>query len=240
MKISDDKLDQLINEFDKQYIIKKKINAHICFLTSFCGLSAILYSVFVFHNSLLDRLRYMTFWGTIHASIISFIFGIICIYEARHRTEMTYKWAYFLRLSSATTELAIFLIVLCGLLPIFPDEPDISSYPGIMMHIIVPILTIVCFIFNDPPIGKLKLYEPLYGISFLALYACLMIILFGSGYLSFELAPYSFLDFKNSSRGFRIFCLIGINIIGFLVSKLLSYLNFRLSWTWLINLKKRR
>ena len=162
MKTSDHKLDEFIIKFNERYKFKKIINAYICFIIFSCGLSAILYSMFVFHNNLFNRLRYMTFWGTIYTSIISFIFGIICIKEARNQTEVTYRWAYFLRLSSVTTEVVVFMIAIIGLMPFIPDNPDVTSSPGFMMHIIVPTLTIISFIFNDPPIGKLKIYQPFY------------------------------------------------------------------------------
>lgn len=240
MNISDNKFDEYLIEFNKRYAYKKRVNAFICFLITICGISAILYSVFVFHNSLFNRLRYMTFWGTIHTSFISYIFGNICLYEARHQTELTYRWAYFLRLSSATTELVIFVIVLIGLSPLVPDNPDITSYPGIMMHLIIPFLTLLSFIFNDPPIGKLKIYEPLYGMTFISIYALVMVIVFRFDILSYELAPYSFLDFQNTTIGFRLLCFIVIYTVGYFVSKLLAYLNSKLSWVWLIGLNKRR
>lgn len=70
----------------------------------------------------------MTFWGTIFTSIISLVFGIICINEAIKEIEVTNKTAYFLRLSSAATELIIFVVVMFGLTSLVPDQPDISSY----------------------------------------------------------------------------------------------------------------
>lgn len=232
-------LDILLERFNDRYVFKKKINAIICFVIAFCGISAVLYSIFIFHNNLFDRLRYMTFWGTIFTSIISLIFGFICIDEERKQTEMTYKWTYYLRLSSATTEVVIFIIVLFGLTPLVPDSPDISSYPGIMMHIVIPLLTIFSFVFNDPPIGKLKPYEPFYGTVFISIYVILMSILFGLGILPYGKAPYSFLDFKHTSTAYRIACLIGVYMIGYSVSKLLSELNMKMSWIWFSDLKKR-
>ncbi len=101
-------IDEFGKQFSKRYILKKKVNAVLCFFIAFCGTTAVLYSRFIFQNALFDRLRYMTFWGTIFTSVISFIFGIVCFAEAYRETEVTYRHVYFVRLSSATTESVIF------------------------------------------------------------------------------------------------------------------------------------
>jgi len=130
LRISEREIEEFSERFSKRYILKKKVNTLLCFFIALCGTTAVLYSRFVFHNSIFDRLRYMTFWGTIFTAVVSFIFGIVCIMEARKETEVTHRWVYFLRLSSATAEAVIFAVVMIGLLPIIPDDPDLSSYPG--------------------------------------------------------------------------------------------------------------
>ena len=80
--------DEFIEQFGKRYILKKRVNALLCFFISLCGTTAVLYSRFVFNNPLFDRLRYMTFWGTIFTSAVSFIFGIVCIMEAVKETAV--------------------------------------------------------------------------------------------------------------------------------------------------------
>ena len=237
--VSDNRIDEFINKFNERYAFKKRINAIICFLIFICGLSAILYSKFIFHNNIIDRLRYMTFCGTIFTSIISLIVGFICAIESKNQKEITYKWTYFLRLSSAATEVVIFVIVLLGLLSPVPDNPDVNTFPGIIMHLIIPLLTILSFIFNDPPIGKLKIYEPLYGTIFITIYTVIMTFLFATRILPSEKAPYSFLDFDNNSLAFKLLVLLIVYICGYIVSKLLSYLNSKMSWIWFYDLKKR-
>lgn len=241
-KISEKEIDEISERFSKRYILKKRVNAILCFFIALCGISAVLYSRFIFNNPLLDRLRYMTFWGTIFSSVVSLIFGITCVVEAIKEIEFTRKAIYFLRLSSATTELVIFFVAMFGLTPFVPDQPDISSYPGIMMHLVVPIATVLSFLFNDPPIGKPKPQEPLKGLLIITIYAVLMLIIFGSGMLPSEKAPYSFLDFENTSILFKLACLVGIYVVGYVVSWLLMRLNMKLSWIWFhdINRLKKR
>lgn len=240
MKVSNEELDEYIKGFNKQYSLKKSINAVICFLIFMCGLTGVLYSIFIFHNNIFNRLRYLTFLGTIYTSIISLIFGIISLNEEKNQTEVTNRKAYFLRLSSATTELVIFCVVMVGLSPLVPDNPDITSYPGIMMHLAIPLLTVLSFIFNDPPIGKLKIYEPLNGLAFVFIYAIIMTILFATGELSYKLAPYSFFDFKNTSIGYKLSCTLVIFTFGYLISRFLIFLNSKLSWIWFSHLEQRR
>lgn len=237
-KISEQEIDEFGEMFSKRYILKKRVNALICFIIAFCGTTAVLYSRFIFNNPLIDRLRYMTFWGTIFTSVVSFIIGIVCIVEAVRETEVTYKKVYFLRLSSATAESVIFAVVMFGLTPLVPDQPDLHSYPGIMMHLVVPVLTILSFLFNDPPFGKPKPVEPLKGTILIAIYAVVMLSFFGAGVLPSEKAPYSFLDFKNTTLIYKIGCIAGIFAVGYAVSWLLMRLNMRLSWIWFFDRKR--
>ena len=69
----DTELDLFAEKFSKRYILKKKVNAFLCLFVAVMGTTAVLYSRFVFHNPLVDRLRYMTFWGTIFTAAVSFI-----------------------------------------------------------------------------------------------------------------------------------------------------------------------
>lgn len=233
-------LEEFTERFSRRYILKKKVNALLCFFIAFCGTAAVLYSRFVFHNLIFDRLRYMTFWGTFFTSIVSFIFGIVCIMEARNETEVTHRWVYFLRLSSATTEAVIFAVVMIGLLPVLPDDPDLSSFPGFMMHLVIPTTTVASFLFNDSPVGRPKAADPLKGTIFIAIYAVVMTTLFGTGALGSEEAPYSFLDFDHTSLLFRLLSLVSIFAIGYAVSWLLMRLNMKLSWIWFYDMKRAK
>lgn len=231
-KLTEREIDEFAARFGRRYILKKRVNALLCFFIAFCGATAVQYSVFIFHNNLFDRLRYMTFWGTIFTTVVSFITGIVCIVEAAKETEVTNRPVYFLRLASATTESVIVAVVLFGLTPLVPDVPDISSYPGIMMHIVVPTTTVLSFLLNDSPIGRFKPGDPAKGTLFVAVYAVVMTTLYGTGTIPSERAPYSFLDFQNTSMGFKLVCLVGIFIVGYAVSWLHMKLNMKLSWIW--------
>ena len=102
-----EKVEEYEQFFNYRYRLKKRFNAAVCFVIVFCGISAILWSVFIFHNNLINRLRYMTFDGTIFTTVTSLLCGIACMTEAKYDFEVTNRHIYFLRLSSATTEFVI-------------------------------------------------------------------------------------------------------------------------------------
>lgn len=87
--------------------------------------------------------------------------------------------------------------------PLVSDNPDVSSYPGIMMHLVVPLTTV-----------------------------------FATEKLPSEKAPYSFLDFENTTTSFKLICMAGIYAGGYFVSWLLMRLNMRLSWVWFYDMKR--
>ncbi|MBR2739542.1 MAG: hypothetical protein IKD87_02620 [Oscillospiraceae bacterium] len=225
-------LEKVAAEFDRRYRIKKTVNAVFNLLIAVCGMFVFLYTIIVQKRSLLNRLKYMTFCSTLFTSAASLFTFVVCILEARRRTEVTKKAVYFLRLSAALTESIVLAVVLFGLTPLVPDNPDIRTMVGIMTHLVIPPMTVVSFIFNEAPIGRLKPLEPFLGTWYITTYAAVMTFLFGSGIVPSELAPYSFLDFKHHSFFYPVMCLAGIYLVGYLVALALSKLNMKCSWIW--------
>ena len=233
-------LEAFERQFSRRYRIKKIVNAIISFVIVFCGITAVLYSIFIFHNNLFNRMRFMTFDGTLFTTVISLLSGIVFLREAKDGSEVTNRNVYFLRLSAATTEFVIFTVVMVGLTPLVPDLPDVTSYTGIMMHLVIPTLMVTSFVINDAPLGKLKPLEPFYGTMYITLYALIMFVLFGLRILPSSLAPYSFLDFDNTGWGFKLICLTGIYVVGYFISLALASLNNQLSWIWFFDFRKLR
>ena len=225
-------IGRIAAEFDRRYRIKKSINAVFNLLIAVSGIVVFLYSVIVEGHALLNRLKYMTFCSTIFAAAVSLFTFNVCVMEAAKQTEVTSRRVYFLRLSSALTESIVTAVVLFGLTPLVEDVPDIRSFVGIMTHLVIPPMTVLSFIFNEAPIGKLKPAEPLYGTWCITFYAVIMIILFGTGIVPPEKAPYSFLDFTHNPLWYPVACLLGIYIVGYFIALGLSRLNMRCSWIW--------
>lgn len=73
--------DHIFEEFKRKYAIKKTWNAYFNLFISLCGSSSVLYSIVIFKSNLLDRLRFMTFNGTIFTSFVSFVAFIVSLLE---------------------------------------------------------------------------------------------------------------------------------------------------------------
>ena len=233
-------LDQALETMRSRFVFQKKFIATLSFIIFFCGVTAVLYSVFIFHNNLFNRLRYMTFNATIFSSISSLVVGIVCIWEIVTDKEMTVPLFYYLRLSSAVTEFVVFSVVMFGLLPIVNDSPDITSYTGIMMHLVVPPLVMISFILNETPRGTMTPWRAFQGTWFITLYSLVMLCIFGTGILPASMAPYSFLDFEHSSVGFIISCVLGVYFVGYCISWLLIRMNRAGYWLWYRNASKTK
>ena len=225
-------LDQFEQRLEKRFRLKKTVNAIFSMFIAVIGVSTLVADVFVYHNNLFHQMRYMTFDGTIFTIVISLFSCVIFIRELLNYREVTTRFLYFIRLSAATTEFVIFAVVVFGLSPLVPDKPDVTTYMGVMMHLVIPFLMLFSFQFNDAPTGRLKPLEPFKGTIFITIYAIVMLILFGCRILPSSLAPYSFLDFDNTGWGYKLACMFGIYLVGYLISLLLSNVNRLLSWVW--------
>ena len=72
--------DVFLDEFNKRYRFKKRVIAGISIVIALCGISALLYSVYVNHMQLSDRMRYMTFDSTILSIIVSLAFAALRLF----------------------------------------------------------------------------------------------------------------------------------------------------------------
>ena len=204
----------------------------INFVIFFACCIAVYDSIVIRHYYLPDRLRYMTWLSSIYTALLCFTCGFVNLMELHYDYELTSKLVYFIRLSCATNELVVLLVVIYGLLPFVPDRPDFTSVTGFIMHVFMPLLTPLSFVLNDAPIGKLKRYEPFYGTSFITLYALIMIPKILNGSMPREKVPYSFLLINEHSLLYNVSVVIAIYSIGYFLAYFLSELNRRLSWIW--------
>jgi hypothetical protein len=237
--LSIEELEKSEEVFKKRRRSKKQLNMVISFVIFFACVIAVYDSAVIRHYDLTDRLRYMTWLSSIYTALLCFICGFVNLVELYYDSELTSRLVYFMRLSCATNELVVLLVVIYGLLPFVPDHPDFTSVTGFIMHVFMPILTPLSFAFNDAPIGKLKWYEPIHGTWFITLYALIMIPMILSGTLPREKVPYSFLLINEHSLIYNIAVAIAIYAIGYFLAVLLSRLNRRLSWVWFKDIARK-
>lgn len=238
--MNNDYIDQYERAFRNRYRVKKIVSTIVDLLIFLSAVIGIYDSVFVRNYILVDRLRYMTWIGSIFTSLVCLAFSIVNIIQLITNNEHTSVLAYYMRLSSATTELLIFTVVIIGLLPTVPDKPDFTSITGFVMHLFIPIATILSFIFSDVPIGKLRGLKPFNGTWFITIYAVVIMFLLISGLLSQELAPYSFLNIYKNPLWYSTIVLIIIYALSFSFAKLLSNLNLKFTWFWYKDIKTKK
>ena len=223
---------ELIEErFKQRYKLKKAVNMIISEIITVLGVVSFNF-IWNYDNDVLLTFRWMTVDGTVYTTLISFVFVIVDMFEIIRYTELTKENVYFMRLSAAVAEGLIFCVVLLSQLPISPEHMHIFRFDMFNMHIVIPILMIGSFIFNDSPLGKLSFIDRLRGCWFVTIYALIILILILTGIIPSEQIPYFFLDVYNMPYLTALGCFGFIYALSLLLSLCLSELNRKLSWVW--------
>jgi len=215
--------------FNAKYRRKKIINIIISAATMLMGVFAVVY-IFRHDAEGVYSFRWLTVDGTIFTTVLTAIAVIVNIIEFKQYTELTKTFVYLIRLSSAVTEGIIFLVVMISQLPFFEDHMHILRPDMLFMHIIIPVLTIVSFIYNDSPIGKFHFRMVFAGNAFALLYAVIVVSLIATGLISREMVPYFFLDIRQTSIIFVLGSALIIFCIGTVLCYVLVELNRRVYW----------
>ena len=224
--------DEVVN---RRLRFKDHCNIVICLSIFVLGILSTLYKV-KYEGGFFTCLRELTVDSTLFASFTAFAFIILNSIEIVRRTEYTYVPIYYFRLSSAVSELIVLLIVLIGFLPFVPDNPIISRFDMINMHVIIPLLTVLSFIINDPPIGRLKPKQRLNGLIFLVFYSVIIMTCIVTGIIPKARIPYSFMNFYDHTIWYTLAASVIIYAMGYLLASLLSELNRKVYWLWLRNI----
>lgn len=220
-------------DFKRRYKIKKQLNIIICSLIFILGISSFIFSAFYDMNGdFLSEFRYMTINGTLFTSLLSLIVVILNFIEIRRGIEFSSHILYFTRLSSVVTESIIAIVIAMSFFPFIPDNPNILKFDSFNMHVIIPILSIVSFLINDPPIQNMKPIMRLYGSWPITIYAAVIITLILLGFIPQEHIPYSFLEIK--TRPLWYILMFGCIVYGcaYALSWVFSEWNKKLSWLW--------
>ena len=223
--------DQIFTLMKKRNFRRKLINMIICSIIVFLGVTATIYKV-RYEGGFITCFREMTVCATVLTSLTSAAMIILNIFEMKLGSEVTYKTLYFWRLSSAVTGFIVLMIVLLGYLPFFSDHPVIARYDMINMHVIIPLLTIGTFLFNDSPIGAVRPLERWNGLWIITVYTVFIMTLILTYIVPESKIPYSFLNVRHQPFWFVALAAIVIYGVGYLLSWLFYYLNLKLSWLW--------
>lgn len=215
---------------DEIFNTKKQLNIALNILISILGISALFIKFFLVDGVL--AFRAFTVDGNIFTTIVSLIVVVVNLKEFEQQSENESKWVFYLQLASAVTESVIFIVVMIGYLPMFPDNPTITPYHMFCLHVAIPVLAVLRFIFFEKPLGVLKPARLLVGAIPIGVYGVGVVTAIKLGILPISLVPYSFLDFDSNFLWYVIFALIVIPSLGFLWSWLFYRLNLRASLIW--------
>jgi len=215
--------------FNAKYRRKKIVNIIISAATVLMGVFAVLF-IFKHDADGVFTFRWLTVDGTIFTTVLTAIAVAVNIVEFKQYTELTKTFVYLIRLSCAVTEGIIFLVVIISQLPFFEDHMHILRPDMLFMHVIIPILTIVSFIYNDSPIGKFHFKMVFAGNAYALLYAITVVSLIATGLISGDMVPYFFLDIRQTSIAFVLASSFFIFCIGTVLCYVLVELNRRIYW----------
>ena len=221
---------QTINLKDDSLLRKKKqLNLVFNIIISALGISSLL---IFFCREGFAAFRFFTFDGNLFTVLVSVAAIVVNIRELSEGRENESRRMFFLQLASAVTEAVIFIVVMVGLLPFFPDDPALTPYHMFCLHVAIPLLAVPRFIFFEKPCGILKPAKLLVGAVPIGVYGFGVVNAIKLGLLSQSLIPYSFLDFENNFLWYFVFALVVIPCFGFLWSWIFYRLNLRTSLLW--------
>ena len=226
-----EKIERIEQLFKQRYKVKKLVNLIISIMIVILGISSVVY-IWNYDQDGILTFRWMTVDGTIFTTAIAMFYVIVNIAEMARYTELTSVAVYYMRLASAVAESIIMVVVLLSQMPFSPEHMHILRYDMFNMHVLIPVLTVVSFILNDSPIGKLTFLQKLHGTWFVTLYAAVILTLIGREIIPAEQIPYFFLDVANMPIVMTLGCFLFIYALGYLLSHCLSTWNRKLSWLW--------
>ena len=221
-------LDLIDERITERLRLKKKVNLVISVIIAVLGILT-MYMAFIVEVGI-SSFRYLTINGTIFTTIGSLVFIIANIYEYVTKKEVTNVFVYYVRLSCAVTETVIMLVILITW--IMGDVSGLNKWNLVIMHVVIPVLTVSSFITNDAPIGRIPPLKRFYCTAFITVYLIVILCLFCSGTLSMDMIPYSFIDWRTVPVWLIVCYAAVVYIIAFVIATILYLLNRKVSWLW--------
>ena len=105
--------DQIMSSMRKRNFYRKLVNVILCAIITFLGVTATIYKV-RYEGGFITCFREMTVCATVLTSLTSAMLIILNLFEMKLGSEVTFKFLYYWRLSSAVTGFIVLGIVLLG------------------------------------------------------------------------------------------------------------------------------
>ena len=200
-----------MNVKTKQFIL-----AVFCFISAGLAISAIIiqyFSVGEMYTGIrqgnLGMLRMFTNDGNIFSAVAAVICGTYCIYCAIKNKEMNSRVVYSLRLMAAVSEVIIFFIVVAVLMPMGMTFL-LTGYSMLVLHVIVPLITVVTFLTLDKRSSGTGKTGYLYGGTPVLVYGVIVLILCISKVWTGDMIPYPFFRVYDNPLWLTVVALAGI------------------------------
>ena len=169
--------------------------------------------------------RFMTVIGTLYTTLLS---GVVFAVTLRNRDRADTP-LFFLRLCAAVSECVIAIVILLSFLPFIPDSPDIFRFDSFVMHVAIPLLTVISFVVCARPAGDMPPLTHFNGSWLLVVYSAVVTALIITGVMPTEDIPYSFLEIRTRPLWYVLLSAGIIFGTAYFLSFLLSAVNRRLS-----------
>ena len=207
---------------------RRTLNLLLCAAVFVLGLSSLAVAVARDGAQWHRVFRFMTVIGTLYTTLLS---GVVFAVTLRRRGDADASDAplFFLRLCAAVSECVIAIVILLSFLPFIPDSPDIFRFDSFVMHVAIPLLTVISFVVCAPPAGEMPPLTHFNGSWLLVVYSAVVTALIITGVMPREDIPYSFLEISTRPLWYVLLSAGIIFGTAYLLSFLLSTANRRLS-----------
>ena len=204
---------------------RRRLNLLLCAAVFVLGLSSLAVAVARDGAQWHRVFRFMTVIGTLYTTLLS---GVVFAVTLRNRDRADTP-LFFLRLCAAVSECVIAIVILLSFLPFIPDSPDIFRFDSFVMHVAIPLLTVISFVVCARPAGDMPPLTHFNGSWLLVVYSAVVTALIITGVMPTEDIPYSFLEISTRPLWYVLLSAGIIFGTAYFLSFLLSAVNRRLS-----------
>ena len=203
---------------------KNLTNMGVSALIVLLGASSFLYGLTL--EPSVTIFRFLTVDGTLFTTAGALVCLFVNLVEILLGRDIRSRFTYYVRLAMAVAESVIFIVVVFSQLPVFSQHlPMFDRYDSFVMHVLIPILGVGSFLFNDSPQGRLTFRQRWQGTWFVTFYAVIILSLISSQRLPSELIPYFFLDYRGQGWGIFSLAFVFVYTVAYLMSWGLSEWN---------------
>ena len=204
-------IERVEKALDRSLIRKNTANICVSAVILLLGVTSFLYGLTL--EPSVTIFRFLTVDGTLFTTCGALACIIINLVEIFRREDIVLE-----QLKKSDRKFLLLVLI-----PIFIEA---------LIFLVIPILGVASFLFNDSPIGKLSPGKCLLGASYVSVYAVIIVTLISTERLPTELIPYFFLDYRTNGIGIFLLAFVFVYTVAYLMGWGLSVWNRKCSWLW--------